>query len=124
MDKKILVENIKTIVASFKDENKEFSFVGLIPVYPDYTNTSYILTVGGKWLDQLTFNQSISIITHRLFDLLDSKSLRYISRVEILDKQNNPTTTSDNLIFEDTIALKEYYNDLITQKKITEYQVN
>ncbi len=124
MDKKILVENIKTIVASFKDENKEFSFVGLIPVYPDYTNTSYILTVGGKWLDQLTFNQSISIITHRLFDLLDSKSLRYISRVEILDKQNNPTTTFDNLIFEDTIALKEYYNDLITQKKITEYQVN
>jgi hypothetical protein len=124
MDKKILVENIKNVVASFKEENKDFSFVGLIPVYPDYTNTSYILTVGGKWLDQLTFNQSISIITRRLFELLDAKSLRYINRVEILEKENNPATISDNLIFEDTFGLKNYYDDLTSHRKITAYQVH
>ena len=67
MDKKILVENVKKVIDSFKNEGKDFSFVGLIPLY----GSSYILSVNGTWLESLTTYQSISIITRRMFDLLD-----------------------------------------------------
>lgn len=86
MDKKILVEKIKQVIASFKNEGKEFSFVGLQPVYPDSDNTSYILVIRASWLDEFSDYQSIAVITRRLFDLLDKKTLKYINRVEIHDK--------------------------------------
>jgi hypothetical protein len=86
MDKKILVEKIKNIIASFKKEGKDFSFVGLQPVYPDSDNTSYILVIRANWLDEFSDYQSIAIITRRLFELLDKKTLKYINRVEVHNK--------------------------------------
>ena len=85
MDKKILVEKVRGVIASFKNEGKDFSFVGLKPVYP-WPDTSYILVVSASFLDKFTNNQGISIMTDRLFDILDKKTLRYINRVEVHDK--------------------------------------
>ncbi len=82
MDKKILVNKIRQVIDSFAQENKQFSFVGLTPVYPEFDNTSYILSVKANWL---TPQSGIAIVTKRLFDLLDKKTLRYINRVEVGD---------------------------------------
>jgi hypothetical protein len=112
MDKKILVEKIKEVISAYKAESKVFSFVGLIPVYPDSEKTSYILMVSATWLKQFDCNQSIAIITRKLFDVLDKKTLKLINRVEIYDNQKQLHCISDELIFEDTIGFKEYYNEM------------
>lgn len=118
MDKKILVENVKKVIDSFKNEGKDFSFVGLIPLY----GSSYILSVNGTWLESLTTYQSISIITRRMFDLLDSKTLRHINRVEIFNK-NTLNDMSNDLILEDTIGYKDFYNRQWAQHDIMNYML-
>jgi hypothetical protein len=123
MDKKILVEKIKKVILAFKNEGKTFTFIGLIPVYPNGVNTAYILMVSGTWLDELPQNQSISIITRKLFELLDRNVLKCINRVEIYDKKNDLHPLSDDLIFEDTIGFKIYYNDILSPKNLANYQI-
>jgi hypothetical protein len=122
MDKKILVEQIKRVVNSFKNEDKTFSFIGLIPVYPNNEHTSYILSVSANWLEPFTTNQSISIITKRLFDVLDSKTLQFINRVEICNK-NDLHRISNDLILEDSIGYRDFYSDLLTQRHLMSYMV-
>lgn len=120
MDKKILVENINKLIDSFKKEDKTFSFVGLIPVYPGYEKTSYILMVGASWLDMLPATDRISIITRRMFDILDNKTLRAVNRVEIYDENKQTNVLSDDLVFEDTIGFKEFLN---SQRRLLSYQI-
>ena len=122
MDKKILVEQIKRVINSFKNEDKTFSFVGLIPVYPNSDKTSYILSVSANWLEPFTTNQSITIITKRLFDILDSKTLKFINRVEICDK-NDLQGISNDLILEDVIGYSDFQNTLTAQRQLMTYSV-
>ncbi len=120
MDKKILVEHIKRVINSFKNEGKDFSFVGLIPVYPN--GSSYILSVSASWLEPFNNFDSISVITRRMFELLDSKTLRFINRVEIYDK-NNLLDSSNDLILEDTIGYQDSYGNRLQQYSIMDYMV-
>ncbi len=122
MDKKILVEQIQKVINSFKNEDKTFSFVGLIPVYPNSDKTSYILSVSASWLEPFTTNQSIAIITKRLFDILDSKTLKFINRVEIYDK-NDLQSISNDLILEDVIGYSDFQNTLTAQRQLMTYSV-
>ena len=118
MDKKILVEHVKRVIDSFKNEGKEFSFVGLIPRF----GSSYILSVSAPWLDELDTFQSISVITRRMFDLLDSNTLKHINRVQIIDK-NDFNGMSNDLILEDTIGYKDFYNRQWAQHDIMNYMM-
>ena len=116
MDKKVLVEQVKRVIDSFKNEGKNFSFVGLIPVYQN----SYILSVSADWLEPFSTYESISIITRRMFELLDSKTIRHLNRVEIYDK-NNLLDNSNDLILEDTIGYQNFHNSRLSQHDIMSY---
>ena len=118
MDKKVLVEQVKRVIDSFKNEGKNFSFVGLIPVYQN----SYILSVSADWLESITINQGISIMTNRMFELLDSKTIRHLNRVEIYDK-NNLLNDNNDLILEDTIGYQSFHNSRLSQHDIMSYMV-
>ena len=120
MDKKILVEHVKRVIDSFKNEGKDFSFVALIPVYPN--GSSYILSVNASWLDPFNTFDRISIITRRMFELLDSKTLRFINRVEIYDK-NNLLDSANDLILEDRIGYQDAHNSRLQQHNIMGYMV-
>lgn len=117
MDKKILVTEIKKIIDSFKAEDKLFSFVGLIPVYPGIEGTSYILLVNAVWIQGLPYYQGISIITHKLFDVLDSKVIKYINRVEIYD-ENTFNHYPYDLELEDFVGLQNQYNIVLKPQNL------
>ena len=119
MDKKILVEHVKRVIDSFKKEGKDFSFVGLIPHY----GKAYVLTINAPWLDALDTHQRISIIVDRMFELLDSKTLKYISRIKIVDK-NDLNDMSNDLILEDTIGYKDFHNRQWAQHDIMNYMMS
>jgi hypothetical protein len=113
MDKKILVEKVKSVIQSFQQEDKGFSFVGLVPVYPGIDSTSYILSVRAAWLEPLGHFNSISIISQRLFELLDKKTLRYINRVEILDENQEDGITQE----------PDFQSNIITQRSRLAYEI-
>ena len=116
MDRTILVEHVRRVIDSFKNEGKDFSFVGLIP----HAGNSYILTISAPWLETLDTNQRIRVITRRMFDLLDSTTLKHIYRIKIIDK-NDFNDMSNDLILEDTIGYKDFYNRQWAQHDIMNY---
>ena len=118
MDRTILVEHVRRVIDSFKNEGKDFSFVGLIHRY----GNSYTLSISAPWLEPLEPNRRISTITRRMFDLLDSETLKHISRVEIIDK-NDFNDMSNDLILEDTIGYKDFYNRQWAQHDIMNYML-
>ena len=117
MDKKILVTEIKRVIDAFKEEDKVFSFIGLIPVYPGIESTSYILLVNAVWIQELPYHQSISLITHKLFDVLDSKVIRYINRVEIYN-ENTFNHYPYDLELEDFVGLQNHHNIFLASQNL------
>lgn len=85
MDKKLLVTEIQKVIATFKPENKIFDFVCLEPIHG--SETSFILNVKANWSNPSSSYEAIDLIVHRLYDVLDKETLKYINRVYIVNTE-------------------------------------
>jgi hypothetical protein len=97
MDKKLLVAEIQKVVATFKEEAKTFDFVCLEPIHG--SETSFILNVKANWLSVYSScYEAIDLIVHRLYEILDKETLKYINRVYIVDENEELHCATDLLV--------------------------
>ena len=82
MDKTILAEEIRKVIASFEKEGKYFEFAALVPTYRGDSKTSYIFQVSAEWLVNMS-TPEFTLIIQRLYELLEDKFILYINRVNI-----------------------------------------
>jgi hypothetical protein len=85
MDEKQLVKNIQKVLNSFQEESKTFDFVSIEPAYQGF-HDSFILNLRADWLDELPCHESLQIITDRIFQLLDSNTIKHINSIHLLDR--------------------------------------
>jgi hypothetical protein len=89
MDKQILVTEIKKMLTSFKNQDKCFTFVSIEPVYPNLTDSTYILNVFAPWVNEISCYDAIDLIIKKMHKTISKQYQSYISRVHIYENEND-----------------------------------
>lgn len=106
MDTEILKKEVQRVIDALEAEGKIFDFVALIPTYPGDSQTSYIIQVHGDWITRSNFWESFSIVSDKLFEILDKSILLYINRIAPLDKHSDIQPWDEDLILINKINYK------------------
>ncbi len=77
------------MLASFKKEDKCFSFVSLEPVYPDLTDSTYVLKVYASWINEMFCYDAIGLIIKRMHKTVLKQYRDWVSSVVIYQNEND-----------------------------------
>jgi phosphopantetheine adenylyltransferase len=86
MDTKILVNQIRNLIADFAKEKKIVTCVHLVRAYPDYESSSFVLAISCPWTANYKscFAKTQEVVT-KVYKCLDSDSLGMIHSVNVFD---------------------------------------
>lgn len=95
-------EDIKQLVASFRQENKTFNSVRLEPITIDGSPQGFVLVIQADWLAAMSRWDALKAIVDKLYYLRDAgtisnDTLKEIPWVRIVQKQLQPMIPIDVL---------------------------
>ena len=86
MAKKTLVTEMKSLVETYRSQNRQFSLVMMIPTEPTALDSKYTILVSAPWLDDLLLKDAIDRILYDLIEQLgstESPLYRKLSRIAV-----------------------------------------
>jgi hypothetical protein len=101
-----LKQETEVLLQSLEKEGKSFQFVALIPAYPGFSGTSYILQLAADWLDKHSCTDSVNYVIDKMYQTFSRPALEYINRIDLYDEQGNLHCGSEEFILRNEIGYR------------------
>jgi hypothetical protein len=102
LKKELLKKELLKLVEVFKEEGQKIELLGVIPVYPDISSTSFVVQIYSTWLNEKpNYFDAIKAVTSKIYSMYPSSIIRYINRVDVCTNNSEIHCMADELIVND-----------------------